>query len=95
MNSCLSAARELGVEVVYTNIENQLSDSIGNCVGAQAPDNTEYRATHVVMCTGAYTPKLLIDTSPHDEEIQLGDRMYAAGEISCSTSYDVSENQKF
>lgn len=94
LDSCLKAAREAGVEVSSALIDKLLLDNDNRCVGAKAVDGTEYRSGHVLLCTGAYTPKLLLDTFPQAEEMQLGDRMCAAGSVSCSASFDVSDLQK-
>lgn len=94
VESCLKAAREAGVEVSNALIDQLLLDGDDRCIGAKAVDGTEYRSSHVLLCTGAYTPKLLLDTFPHAEEMQLGDRMFAAGSVSCSASFDASDLNK-
>ena len=98
VSSCLESARGLGVEIIEASVETLLSttDGEGRHVvdGAMGTDGTEYRAGNVILCTGAYTAKLLLDTFPHDEDAQLGDRMFAAGAVSCTASYDQSEKGK-
>lgn len=94
LDSCLQAARGLGVEQATATIESLLITDDGACIGARAADGSEYHASHVLLCTGAYTPKILLDTFPHTDENQLGDRMYAAGAVSCTASYDDSEADK-
>ena len=94
LSSCLVAAYKAGVELIEATVERLLLDNHGACVGAKTTDGIDYSATHVIMCTGAYTPKLLLDTFPHNEESQIGDRMCAAGAISCTASFDSSENEK-
>ncbi|KAL9112916.1 MAG: hypothetical protein Q9227_002780 [Pyrenula ochraceoflavens] len=94
LNSCLEAAREAGVEMSEAMLDHVLLDNGGKCQGVAATDGTEYYADHVLLCTGAYTPKLLLDSFPHDEEMQLGDRMLAAGAVSCSASFNATHLEK-
>ena len=75
LSSCLAAARSIGIEESKATVEKLLLDHNGTCIGARADDGEEYRATYVLLCTGAYTPKILLDTFPHADELQLGDRM--------------------
>lgn len=94
LSSCLKAARDAGVELIEAAIDKLLVNGNGLCIGVRAADGTEYGGTHVVLCTGAYTAKLLLDTFPHSEEFQVGDRMVAAGAVSCSASFDAEDEAK-
>ena len=94
LTSCLDAACKLGVELIETTVERLLLDSVGTCVGVKSTDGVIHNATNVVMCTGAYTPKLLLDTFPHDDELQIGDRMCATRAVSCTASFDARDTEK-
>jgi len=46
--------------------------------GVTTSDGTSILAERVVLCTGAYTPKLLMDSAPDRQELHTGERVIAA-----------------
>jgi glycine/D-amino acid oxidase-like deaminating enzyme len=80
LRATIQAAVDAGV--VYTEAEvTQLvfSEDGGKCTGVVTQAGETLTADRVVLCTGAYTPKLLADSAPHRPELHVGGRMVAAG----------------
>ncbi|KAK2611926.1 hypothetical protein QQS21_002032 [Conoideocrella luteorostrata] len=50
---------ELGVKYVSEEVATLLLDRDGNCIGVQTATERQLRGSHVILCTGAFTPKLL------------------------------------
>lgn len=88
-----TAVGELGVRYVEAEVaafvfEKQSQDGTagragggggGGCIGARTADGTVLAADRVVLCTGAFTPKLLVDSAPQRPELHAGPRIIAAG----------------
>lgn len=49
------------------------------CTGVRLDDETTIKADKVILSTGAYTAKLLMDSAPNNPEIHAGDRILAVG----------------
>jgi len=69
-------------------------DTAKTCTGVQTENGTELKADNVILCTGAWTPKLLLDTAPDRVDLHVGDRMIAAGAIQCPASYPPDQMYK-
>jgi glycine/D-amino acid oxidase-like deaminating enzyme len=47
------------------------------CIGVSTADGSKIDAGKVILCTGAYTPKLLVDSAPGMKELHAGGRILA------------------
>lgn len=81
LQSTLEAAIKLGVRYVtaeVTAVQFEQSDSRRRCRGVVTAEGTNISADRVVLCTGAYTPKLLIDSAPEWKDLHVGERILAS-----------------
>ncbi|OTA98154.1 hypothetical protein M426DRAFT_17707 [Hypoxylon sp. CI-4A] len=71
----------LGVNFVAAEIDSPLFGDNGRCIGVQTQDGKRYTATHTILSTGAFTPKLLdrIASNTGNERFLAGSRMIAIG----------------
>ncbi len=81
MKAATEAALALGVQYVATGASKLLFDENGHCCGVKTEDGRTLHASHVVLATGANTPKLIADSAPHRPEMQLEDRILGCGVI--------------
>lgn len=95
LESVISAAVKEGVICNSSGVSTLCIDESGTCTGVRTEDGTELKADHVILCTGAWTPKLLLDTAPHNKALHIGDRMVAAAAIQCTASYPPDQTYKF
>ncbi|KAI1204897.1 FAD dependent oxidoreductase [Annulohypoxylon truncatum] len=77
-------AVELGVRFVTGEVEGLVFEGEkgeGACVGVKMRDGERIEATHTILSTGAYTPKLLdgVAAATGRDEFLVGERMLAAG----------------
>ena len=74
-------ALRLGVKYVTADVNNLRFDSSGNCTGLQTTNGKTLTASHVILCTGAYTPKLLAMSAEKtgNEDLAAGSRILAGG----------------
>jgi glycine/D-amino acid oxidase-like deaminating enzyme len=82
LQSTIEAAIELGVRYVtaeVTAVQLEESGSRRRCRGVVTTDGTSISADRVILCTGAYTPKLLIDSAPEWSDLHAGERILASG----------------
>ncbi|KAI1803476.1 sarcosine oxidase [Daldinia bambusicola] len=82
LRAAAEKAVEQGVNVVNAEIEELVfREEDGACVGVVADRGERYAATHVILATGAFTPKLLDRVAERTgrEEFLVGERMVAAG----------------
>ena len=94
LESVIAAAVEEGVDCRVGGVSS-LSIADGSaCTGVIMEDGTTLDAGHIILCTGAWTPKLLLNSDPHWKELHVGDRMIAAGAIQCSASYPLDQMYK-
>jgi sarcosine oxidase/L-pipecolate oxidase len=68
----------LGVRYQVATIEAVLFDHQGDCIGVRTTSGKKITAPHIILAAGAAIPKLLSDSAPEREEIQVGDRIIAA-----------------
>ena len=81
LQSTIRAAVDLGVkylvaEVKAVNFEN--NGSRRRCCGISTADDI-VSADHIVLCSGAYTSRLLVESDPQWTDLHAGDRILAAG----------------
>ncbi|KUJ07463.1 sarcosine oxidase [Mollisia scopiformis] len=95
LESVISAAVKEGVIYNSSGVSTLCIDESAICTGVRTEDGAELKANRVILCTGAWTPKLLLDTAPHNKALHIGDRMVAAGAIQCTASYPPDQMYKF
>lgn len=82
---CLRAVTKesikLGVKYVTAEVASLTFDAAGRCTGIKSSNGQSIEAAHVILSTGAFTPKLLEQAAQHTGKFDLraGDRITAAG----------------
>lgn len=82
---CLRAvtrkAMDLGVKYVTTDIATLQFDARGNCSGVKSKDGQALTASHVILCAGAFTEKLLEFSAQSSgiDDLRAGSRIVAGG----------------
>jgi glycine/D-amino acid oxidase-like deaminating enzyme len=81
LQSTIEAAVELGVKYITAEVATlELSDAAGRrrCCGVRTAQGELIKVDNVILCTGAFTPKLLMDSAPKWTDLHAGDRILAA-----------------
>ena len=91
LEATIKVAVNNGVQYIAQSVSKILLAD-GRCTGVQLDNSQEIHAEHVILCTGAYTAKLIADSAPTWPELQVGRRIIAAAV--CEAATDVSEAQK-
>ncbi|KAL8952946.1 MAG: hypothetical protein Q9222_001165 [Ikaeria aurantiellina] len=81
LGATIQASIDLGVQYIASPVSKLIINS-GVCHGVQAQDNVYY-ADHIILCTGAGTAKLIADSAPKDQDLQVGRRITARA-VCCS-----------
>jgi glycine/D-amino acid oxidase-like deaminating enzyme len=76
LQAVIQAAVGLGVKYEVAEVKGVVVEE-GKCKGIVTSEEKRLEADRVVLCTGAYTPKLLIDSAPGAKELHAGERMFA------------------
>lgn len=82
---CLQAvtkkALELGVKYVTAEVKGLQFDDRGRVTGLKTVSGQTLSAAHTILCTGAYTPKLLEMSAESSgvDDLRAGDRIVAGG----------------
>lgn len=98
---CLQAvtrrALELGVEYVTAEVATLLFDYRGRCYGVKTKTGDVLTASHTILCTGAYTPKLLELSAAESgiNELRAGSRILAGGITTGMTKLDDETYETF
>ena len=98
---CLQAvtrrAIELGVKYVTAEVASLRFDDGGACTGLETVSGRTLAASHVILCTGAYTTKLLEMSAAKTGNAALcaGDRILAAGITTGLAPLDEAEYEKY
>ncbi|KIV91690.1 hypothetical protein PV10_06204 [Exophiala mesophila] len=88
---------ELGVKYVVGDVVSLQFDGWGNCSGAKTADGQVLTASHTVLCTGAYTPKLLEYSAKSSglSALRAGNRIVAGGITTGMTTLDDESYKRF
>lgn len=81
-------AIDAGVEYVEASVSTILFDDAGGCRGVRTKEGQELVAENTLLCTGAYTARLIADSAPTRKELQVDGRMVAAAATSCIVKCD-------
>ena len=98
---CLRAvtrqAIELGVKYVTAEIETLQFDDRGHCCGVKVTAGGVLTASHVVLCTGAFTSKLLelSAASSGRADLRAGPRIVAGGITTGMATLDDKSYERF
>ncbi|KAK5653469.1 hypothetical protein OQA88_8955 [Cercophora sp. LCS_1] len=78
LQGTIQEAVNLGVSYVTGEVEAvNFEDDGRRCTGVMMKDGTVMEAERVVLCTGACTPKLLVDSAPERREFHADGRIMA------------------
>lgn len=98
---CLRAvtreALRLGVKYVTAEVASLQFDSSGCCNGLKTTSGNNFTASHVVLCTGAYTPALLELSAAKsgNTDLRAGSRIVAGGIATGMTRLNNDDYAKF
>jgi sarcosine oxidase/L-pipecolate oxidase len=91
----IKAAIESGVTYKEGEMASLLLDDCQSCYGVRLTDESKLIADHVVLCTGAHTAKLLADSAPQWEELQVNDRVLATGVVAAYVRLNSHQMERF
>ena len=88
---------ELGVKYVTTEVTSLHLDGGNRCTGLNTSSGHVMEASHIILSTGAYTPKLLemSATSSNRANLSAGDRIVAGGITTGMTKLTEDSYAKF
>ncbi|KAG8532531.1 uncharacterized protein KY384_002408 [Bacidia gigantensis] len=88
---------ELGVKYVTAEIASLHFDDTGRCCGIKTATGDLLKATHVILCTGAFTPKLLELSAQSSglSDLRAGSRIVAGGITTGMTQLDDESYERF
>ncbi|KAF2010686.1 FAD dependent oxidoreductase [Aaosphaeria arxii CBS 175.79] len=88
---------ELGVKYVVADIDSLQFEEGGRCTGVKTTRGNSLTASHVVLCTGAFTAKLLEQAAQASgkPDISAGDRIIAGGIATGMTTLDEKSYERF
>lgn len=94
LKGTIEAAVDNGVHYVTGSV-SKLVIKDGSCTSVETADGRTFSASKVILSTGAYTSKLLLDSAPHQPEIQSGNRITAGGVCEASVNLTPEQVEKF
>ncbi len=97
MHSIFQAALDAGVVFLEATAQKLHLSADRACLGVTVVKDGEtldILGDRTVVCTGAYTAKLLADTAPEWEELQVDGRMVAAAAVQCQASFPPDQEEK-
>jgi glycine/D-amino acid oxidase-like deaminating enzyme len=77
LRSTIETAVGLGVKYVTAEV-TALEFEGTRCCGVKTAKGDSIRGDRVLLCTGAFTPKLLVESTPEWKDLHAGDRIVAA-----------------
>lgn len=94
LKDTVKAAVDSGVHYVTASVD-KLVFKDGAWTGVLTSDGKTLTASKLILSTGAYTAKLLADSAPTQPELQVGDRITAAGVCEAYVELDTKQAEKF
>ena len=91
----IKTAVENGVIYKEGEMASLLLDDSENCNGVRLKDETELISDRILLCTGAHTAKLLADSAPQWEDLQIKDRMIATGVVAAYVRLTSQQMERF
>lgn len=96
LNSVVQAAVDIGVEYVVTTVKKLCFDETNTvCTGAMSEDGTVWESDNTIICTGAYTEKLLIDSAPTRPEMHANGKARANAAVCCIVKVPEERRKEF
>src|SRR5947207_2834982 len=81
LQAVIDEADRGGAKLVVSEVARLIFDQNGDCAGVLTSNNETLNAGAVILCTGAYTEKLMADSAPENPDLQLNGRLIASGVI--------------
>ena len=72
-----------GVQYREATVNRLTMTPEGVCTGVELEGGEVLTADRVILCTGARTAHVLANTAPENKSIQVGNRLFATGAVSC------------
>lgn len=90
-------ALELGVKYVVADVATLQFDGKGTCRGVKTTKGDVLTASHVVLCSGAYTAKLLEQSASSSgiSDLRAGERIVAGGITTGMATLDPKTYEKY
>ncbi|KAM0812033.1 hypothetical protein AB5N19_14350 [Seiridium cardinale] len=81
LRKVIETSVELGVKYVVAEVESLDIDEYGTCHGVVTADGARLEASHTILSTGSFTPKLLERSAEASgvKDLRAGDRIISAG----------------
>jgi sarcosine oxidase/L-pipecolate oxidase len=95
LKALIDATVSAGVKYVEADIAALTFNETGGCTGVRTIDGSVLKADKIVLSTGAGTAKLLADSAPDRDELQVGDRMVAAAVVTGIVRFSAREGQQY
>ncbi|KAK7432504.1 hypothetical protein QQZ08_001069 [Neonectria magnoliae] len=78
LQKVLEAAIQSGINYVEAEVSNLEFDNHGTCTGVKTSSGQSLKGSRIILSTGAFTPKLLVDSAPERTDLHAGGRIIAA-----------------
>ncbi|PTB44198.1 hypothetical protein M441DRAFT_55267 [Trichoderma asperellum CBS 433.97] len=95
LEAVMQAAVDLGVEYVVGEMKSLDLGPDGQCVGIELTNGHTLQAEKILLCTGARTGSLLVQSAPENKKLHIGDRLVATGAISFCSKLRGEQKEKF
>lgn len=97
LKKVIETSVEKGVKYVVAEVDSLRVDEYGLCRGVNTADGNALEATHTILSTGCFTPKLLEKSAEISgvKELRAGDRIISAGVTTGLTRLSESDMAKF
>lgn len=95
MREVIETAIAEGVMYIEATVAMLCLKPNGSCIGLGTDDGRLFAADKTILCTGALTAKLLADSDPYNQELQVNGRMVAAGAVSCTVELTPEQQERF
>ena len=82
LQAVIDEAEKGGAQLVTGDISKLTFDETGGCSGVITTNGRALHADAILLCTGAYTEKLMADSAPERPDLQINGRLVASGIIS-------------
>lgn len=91
----IKTAVERDVTFKEGEVASLLIDNSKSCIGVQLKDGSRLMSDKVLLCTGPHTTKILADSAPQWEDLQINDRMIATGVVAAYVRLTPQQMEKF
>jgi glycine/D-amino acid oxidase-like deaminating enzyme len=93
LQSTIEASIALGVKYVTAEVAALIigAGASRRCCGVVTGEGTRMHADKIILCTGAFTPRLLLDSAPGSPDLHAGKRILAAGVTEATATLTAEE----